>query len=58
MPDVSTILLYALHGALVGTRFDKLEAAMKRELLEAAQIETKQLEKRLNSPKKGVKAKH
>ncbi|MCZ8309281.1 MAG: TfoX/Sxy family DNA transformation protein [Magnetospirillum sp.] len=58
MPDVSTILLYALHGALVGTRFDKLEAATKCELLEAAQIEAKQLEKRLNSPKKGVKAKH
>jgi len=58
MKDVSTILLYALHGALAGTRFDKLDAATKRKLVEAAQIEAKRLEKRLDSPKKAAKAKH
>jgi DNA transformation protein and related proteins len=55
---VSTILLYALQGALDGARWDKLEAATKRELVEAAKIEAKRLEKRLNPPKKGAKAKH
>jgi DNA transformation protein len=58
MTNVSTILLYALHGALNGVRFDKLDAATKGALVEAAKIEAKRLEKNMNSTKKSVKAKH
>jgi DNA transformation protein and related proteins len=50
-------LLYALHGALAGERWDKLAAATKRDLAQAAQNETKLLEKRVNSGKKRVAAK-